>query len=47
MFQSMTDIPSKEELSKLPFMNNDLDLGKRVEDLLGRLTNEEKFRLYS
>ena len=43
----MTEVPSKEELSKLPFMNSDLDLEKRVEDLLERLTNEEKFRLCS
>ncbi|TFG24129.1 MAG: glycoside hydrolase family 3 protein, partial [Promethearchaeota archaeon] len=36
---------TEEELSKLPFMNSDLDLEQRVEDLLGRLTLEEKFRL--
>ena len=36
---------SQEELAKLPFMDSDLDLEKRVEDLLGRLTLEEKFSL--
>lgn len=45
MFQSMTEVPSKEELSKLPFMNDDLGLEERVEDLLDRLTLEDKFRL--
>ena len=47
MFQCMTELPSKEELSKLPFMNNDLGLEERVEDLLGRLTTEEKFKLFT
>ncbi len=41
----MDETYSKEELSKLPFMNSDLDLEHKVEDLLGRLTLEEKFRL--
>lgn len=41
----MSKVPSKEELLKLPFMNNTLDLEKRVEDLLGRLTLKEKFKL--
>ncbi|MFX1338897.1 MAG: beta-glucosidase [Promethearchaeota archaeon] len=41
----MNETHSKEELSKLPFMNSDLDLENRVEDLLGRLTIEEKFKL--
>lgn len=41
----MTEVPSNEDLLKLPFMNSDLDLEKRVEDLLGRLTLEEKFKL--
>ncbi len=36
---------TKEELSKLPFMNPDLDLEERVHDLLGRLTLDEKFTL--
>ena len=30
---------------KFPFMDNTLDLEKRVEDLLQRLTIEEKFKL--
>ncbi|MHA1732970.1 MAG: glycoside hydrolase family 3 C-terminal domain-containing protein [Promethearchaeota archaeon] len=33
------------ELSKLPFMDATLDLEERVDDLLGRLTLEEKFSL--
>jgi len=41
----MTEVPLKEELAELPFMNCDLDLEKRIEDLLGRLTIDEKFRL--
>jgi beta-glucosidase len=41
----MTEEYNEQELSNLPFMNSDLDLEKRVEDLLGRLTLEEKFRL--
>ncbi len=43
----MTETPSKEELSKKPFMNSDLDLEKRVEDLLERLTIDEKLRLFA
>jgi len=43
----MTEVPSKEELSKLPFMKSDLDIEKRVEDLLERLRIDEKFRLFS
>ncbi len=43
----MTEKLSNEELSKLPFMNSNLDLEKRVEDLLGRLTLKEKFKLSS
>jgi len=38
---------SESELLKLPFMDTNLDLEKRVEDLLERLTLEEKFRLTS
>lgn len=38
---------SKDELAKLPFMDNSLDLEKRIEDLLGRLTLAEKFTLSS
>ncbi len=38
---------SKDEISKLPFMNSNLDLEKRVEDLLSRLTLEEKFKISS
>lgn len=36
---------SNEEISKLPFMDSSLDLEARVEDLLGRLTLKEKFKL--
>ena len=36
---------SEEELSKLPFRNEKLGLEERVEDLLSRLTLEEKFKL--
>ena len=38
---------SKEELAKSIFLDNNVDLEKRVEDLLGRLTLEEKFTLSS
>ncbi len=38
---------SEEELKKLPFMNFNLGLEERVDDLLQRLTIEEKFRLCS
>ncbi len=38
---------SEEEIAKLPFMDSSLDLEKRVEDLLGRLTLREKFKLSS
>ncbi|MFX0075836.1 MAG: beta-glucosidase [Candidatus Hermodarchaeota archaeon] len=34
-----------EELKNLPFMNENFDLEKRVEDLLSRLTLSEKFKL--
>ncbi len=37
----------KEDIEKLPFMDGNLDLEKRVEDLLGRLTLEEKFKICS
>ncbi len=43
----MTEKLSNEELSKLPFMNSNLDLEKRVEDLLGRLTLKDKIKLSS
>ena len=33
---------TKEELKKLPFMDESLDIEKRVEDLLNRMTFEEK-----
>ena len=36
---------SKEELAQLPFNNDNLDLEERVEDLLARLTLDEKFKL--
>ncbi|NVM05175.1 MAG: glycoside hydrolase family 3 C-terminal domain-containing protein [Candidatus Helarchaeota archaeon] len=38
---------STDEIAKLPFMNSNLDLEKRVEDLLGRLTLEEKYHISS
>ena len=41
----MSEKLSNEELLKLPFMDSNLDLEKRVEDLLGRLTLKEKFKL--
>ncbi|MHA1144794.1 MAG: beta-glucosidase family protein [Candidatus Helarchaeota archaeon] len=43
----MAEKLSKDEIRKLPFMNADLDIEERVEDLLNRLTLEEKFRLCS
>ncbi|MHA2333609.1 MAG: beta-glucosidase [Candidatus Hodarchaeales archaeon] len=36
---------TKEELAKLPFRDNSLDLESRVDDLLGRLTLDEKIKL--
>lgn len=41
----MNERISEDELAGLPFMNSSLGLEERVEDLLGRLTLEEKFRL--
>lgn len=38
---------TKEDIMKLPFMDLNLDLEKRLEDLLGRLTLQEKFDLSS
>jgi len=38
---------SDSELLKLPFMDSNLDIEKRVDDLLGRLTLKEKFTLSS
>ena len=38
----MAEEYTKEELLKLPFMNEDLDLEKRVEDLLRRYELREK-----
>ncbi len=43
----MNEIYSKEQLQKLPFMDSNLNLENRVEDLLSRLTLEEKFKLSS
>ena len=37
----------REDISSLPFMNSNLSLEQRVEDLLNRLTLEEKFKLSS
>jgi len=36
-----------EDISSLPFMNSSLGLEARIEDLLGRLTLKEKFKLCS
>ncbi len=41
----MSDIIPKEELAKLPFMDSQLEVEKRVADLLGRLTIDEKLSL--
>ena len=41
----MNETYTAEELQNLPFMNSNLDLEKRVEDLLNRLTLEEKFKI--
>ncbi len=41
----MNERISEEELAALPFRNMSLGLEERVEDLLGRLTLEEKYRL--
>ncbi|MBD3230704.1 MAG: glycosyl hydrolase [Candidatus Lokiarchaeota archaeon] len=38
---------TKEELSELPFMDDDLELEERVEDLLKRLTFKEKLKFFS
>ncbi len=43
----MTESAQKEDLKSLPFWNSDLDVEERVNDLLGRLTTEEKFTLAS
>ncbi|MBY8985736.1 MAG: glycoside hydrolase family 3 C-terminal domain-containing protein [Candidatus Lokiarchaeota archaeon] len=43
----MSEKKSKIELSSLPFMDSSLELEKRVEDLLERLTLQEKFMLSS
>ena len=47
MGRKMNNTYSEEEIQRLPFMDKNLDLEKRVEDLLGRLTLEEKFKLSS
>ena len=41
----MTERISEEDLASLPFRNMSLGVEERVEDLLERLTLEEKFRL--
>lgn len=41
----MSERLTPEEISKLPFMDVNLDVEERVEDLLSRLTQDEKFRL--
>ncbi len=41
----MNTTPTPANLSQLPFMDNTLELEKRVDDLLNRLTLDEKFAL--
>ncbi|GAG76213.1 unnamed protein product, partial [marine sediment metagenome] len=41
----MKEMYTEKQLQNFPFMDNNLDLKKRVEDLLSRLTLEEKFKL--
>lgn len=41
----MNDNLLNEDLEKMPFMDSSWDLENRLEDLLGRLTLEEKFKL--
>ena len=41
----MTKVYTEEELQDLPFRDRNLGLEERVEDLLNRLTLEEKFKL--
>ncbi len=36
---------SSEEISRLPYLDEDLELEKRVDDLLGRMTLEEKIKV--
>ena len=43
----MSEDKLKIKLSKLPFMNSNLQLEDRIDDLLGRLTLREKFKLSS
>jgi beta-glucosidase len=43
----MNEKYSEEQIQGFPFMDENLDLEKRVGDLLGRLTLEEKFKLSS
>ncbi len=43
----MNEKYSEDQIQGLPFMDKNLDLEKRVEDLLSRLTLEEKFKLSS
>ncbi|MFX0184622.1 MAG: beta-glucosidase [Candidatus Hodarchaeota archaeon] len=43
----MTSKYSKRELATLPFNNSSLDIESRVDDLLNRLTLDEKFKLLS
>lgn len=42
-----TEKTEEDDLSTLPFMDSSLDLEERVEDLLNRLTLQEKFKLSS
>ncbi len=47
MATKMNEKYSEDQIQRLPFMDMNLDLEKRVEDLLGRLTLEEKIKLSS
>jgi beta-glucosidase len=47
MGKKMNEIYSEKQIQRLPFMNRNLELEERVEDLLGRLTLEEKIKLSS
>ncbi|MHA1714590.1 MAG: glycoside hydrolase family 3 protein, partial [Promethearchaeota archaeon] len=38
---------SRDKIKDFPFRDETLDLEKRLDDLLSRLTNEDKFRLFS
>lgn len=43
----MNETYTEDEILKLPYRNSDLELEERVDDLLGRLTIDEKIKLLS